>query len=512
MVLGEPFREKRDVGLDGERMKKLIWWALGIAAIFMVPEISVYANEKEPVALEGIYIDDTDVSGMTKQEVEKAIADSFQLKMKQPIHFICVDNQEVTVSPEEMGMTLANKELAEEVMAIGRKGDVVTRYKMKKDYQREKVVFHTEVNFDRRKIQAILEEQCKKFDLHAKNYSLKRVDGTFQVIKGTEGQVMDDETAFSSVYDFMTEEWDGKEAKISLPIVVENPIGSEEELADVTDLLGSFSTSCKTSSAARVANIQNGCNLINGITLYPGQEYSTLAVVTPFTEAHGYHMAGSYLNGMVVDSLGGGICQVSTTLYNAVLRAELEVTKRANHSMCVSYVPLSADAAIAESAGKDFCFRNNLEYPIYIEGFVTPERVITFNIYGKETRNPGRSVAFVSEVLQTIAPGAESIVQASSQPVGFAKVQSAHVGYKARLVKVVYQDGVEVSRGTANQSNYKMVPRILTVGTATAIPEHANQLQAAIATGNIDHVVGVAAALGAAEQAMAPAPAPAPVQ
>ena len=93
---------------------------------------------------------------------------------------------------------------------------------------------------------------------------------------------------------------------------------------------------------------------MNGVTIYPGEEFSFYDTVKPFTEANGYYLAGSYMNGQVVDSFGGGICQVSTTLYNAVLLAELEVTERYPHSMVVSYVNRSADAAIAESSGKDF--------------------------------------------------------------------------------------------------------------------------------------------------------------
>ena len=93
----------------------------------------------------------------------------------------------------------------------------------------------------------------------------------------------------------------------------------------------------------------------------------------------------------MVDSLGGGICQVSTTLYNAVLLSELEVTERHNHSMIVTYVDPSADAAIAESAGKDFKFVNNTDHPIYIDGHCENKN-ITFTIYGVETRSAEREV------------------------------------------------------------------------------------------------------------------------
>ena len=180
-------------------------------------------------------------------------------------------------------------------------------------------------------------------------------------------------------------------------------------------------------------------------------------------------MAGSYLNGKVVDSLGGGICQVSTTLYDAVLYAELEVTERHNHSMIVSYVDPSADAAIAESSGKDFCFINNTEYPIYIEGIID-NKTITFNIYGKETRPSNRKVRYESEILEVINPPADMIYPDPSHPIGYIVKESAHIGYKAKLWKIVTEDGAEVSRTQVNSSNYKMVPRSATVGTATADP------------------------------------------
>lgn len=120
---------------------------------------------------------------------------------------------------------------------------------------------------------------------------------------------------------------------------------------------------------------KNGTSKLNGKVLYPGEEISVCDNMVPFTEENGYEPAASYANGAVVESFGGGICQVSTTLYQAVLQAELEVTERHNHSMIVKYVEPSMDAAIAEGA-KDFRFVNNTEAPIYIEGYTYGERFI----------------------------------------------------------------------------------------------------------------------------------------
>ena len=264
---------------------------------------------------------------------------------------------------------------------------------------------------------------------------------------------------------------------------------------------GPFTTSYSTSGGARSANVANGCRLLDGITMYPGDEISALEAITPFTEDNGYYMAASYLNGQVVDSLGGGICQVSTTLYNAVLLAELEVVERYNHSMIVTYVDPSADAAIAESSGKDFKFKNNLDYPVYIEGYTTPDKHITFTIYGVETRDSSREVIYESEVIEKIVPDTEVIYVDESMPVGFCSVQSAHIGYKANLWKIVKENGVEVSREQVNSSSYMKAPRSATVGVATQDPGAYNAIMAAIATNSVDEVKAVAGAYRAAQEA-----------
>ena len=188
--------------------------------------------------------------------------------------------------------------------------------------------------------------------------------------------------------------------------------------------------------------------------------------------------------------------------YNAVLLSELEVTQRSNHSMIISYVKPSMDAAIAESSGKDFKFVNNLDYPVYIEGY-TGGKQITFVIYGVETRDPGHKVKYESEVLSTTEPDSEKIIADSSQGIGFVSVQSAHIGYKAQLWKIVEENGVEVSREVINTSSYKMTPRTATVGVKTDNAVYASRIQAAIASGSIDTVKAEAAAIKAETAAAA---------
>ena len=469
----------------------------GIAGVSVTAFAGNNGVKKENTIESGIYVGDIDLSGMTASEAKREVATFVSTLEDAQITLVTVDEQTVVVTGAELGVTWKNQDVVDLAIGVGKQGNAVQRYKALTDLKKNNLVYPLDLGFNEEAIQTVLEEQCSVYDIHAINATIKRVNGEIQVEEGTAGKVLDIEASKSKILSYMENEWTYGNASIELIVKEEAPRGDVDSLSKLTDVLGTYTTAYKSSSAARSANVNTGCMHLNGITLYPGEQLSVLDEITPFSVANGYQMAGSYLNGQVVDSLGGGICQVSTTLYNAVLLAELQVDERSNHSMIVNYVDPSADAAIAESSGKDFKFTNNLENPIYIEGVTTPEKTITFTIYGIETRPENRTVEYQSEILETNVPPTEAIIQNGGLPIGYVSVQSVHVGYKARLWKIVKEDGVEVSREQVNSSNYKAVPRTATVGTATADPNAYNQLQAAIATGLIDHVKAVAGALAA---------------
>lgn len=486
------------------------WWRKGIICFSLALALAgvwgfqAQAGEEKDGAkriLPGVFVENISLEGKTAEEarklVESYINDNLIGKI---ITLIAIDGNSVNITPADVGLTWSNPEIVEEAADIGQTGNVVQRYKAAKDLQHQNKVFHMEFEVDRESIGLILEQQCAIYNVEAKNATLSRVNGSFVVNEGQTGKVVDVEASTQLISDYFNSDWmEGESGSIELVVMVDEPQGTDEELARVKDVLGTFTTSFRTSGKARSANVVNGCSLINGTTLYPGEEFSTCEAITPFTSENGYYMAASYLNGQVVDSLGGGICQVSTTLYNAVLLSELEVTERHNHSMIVTYVDPSADAAIAESSGKDFKFINNTGAPLYIEGITSDDKHITFTIYGEETRDSSHQVRYESEVVSTTYPDSEVIYVSESQPIGSISVQSAHIGYKANLWKIVTENGQEVSREQVNSSSYKVTPRTATVGVATADPNAYNQIMAAIATNSIDHVKNVAAALAAGE-------------
>lgn len=486
-------------------MKKIFstCFLTGVAAVLLLigRPLDVQAKEADTMK-NGVYAGDISLAGMTAEEANAAIEDYVDSLKDALVTLEGAENQAVTVTAEELGLYWSNPELVSEALTLGTKGNIIQRYKALKDLEYENKVYEIAIDFSMDDINTVLVEKCTVYDRKAIDYQMKHEDGQFIITPGETGYFLDVEMSIDTVYEYLTGEWDRGNCSIALNVEVSEPRGSKETLTKVGDVLGTFTTSYSTSNSSRSANVANGCRLINGTLLYPGDEFSMMDVVSPFTTANGYYLAGSYLGGKVVDSVGGGICQVSTTLYNAVLLAELEITERYNHSMIVHYVEPSADAAIAESAGKDFRFVNTTEYPIYIEGSTTPEKDINFTIYGVETRPANRTVRYESKILSTTAPGPEVIIADAGQPVGVVSVQSAYTGYKAELWKVVTVDGVETERTQINSSSYKMVPRTATVGVATADPNVYNEIAAAIGTGSIDHVRNVAAAL----QAQAPIP------
>ena len=479
-------------------MKK-IWkagqWAVALLACFLIGGNGAYAAGEDTIK-NGVYADGIDLSGMTEEEAKAAVKAYVDDLSHVEITLDAAGGNEVKVTCADLGMYWKNPQIVEEAMELGKGGNVIERYKALKDLEHDNHIYDVELGYSVEAIDQVLLQQCVKFDQKAKNYSLQRVNGAFQVTEGQAGYSLDVESSIDAIYNYMIGQWDHNPATIALNVAVEEPLGGDGSLNEVHDLLATFTTSYKSSSKDRSANVENGCRLINGITLYPGEVFSTYNTVSPFTEKNGYYLAGSYLNGKVVDSFGGGICQVSTTLYNAVLRAELQVKERHNHSMVVNYVDKSADAAIAESSGKDFQFVNSSDYQIYIEG-ITQNKTITFNIYGKETRPAGHEVSFESEVLETINPTYDQIYADSSHGIGYITTSSAHIGYKAKLWKIVKENGEEVSREVVNSSNYKMSPRSATVGVATADPNAHNEIMAAIGTASIDHVKAVIAILTA---------------
>ena len=488
-------------------MKKLIKRLLPFACLLALC-VGMTAYAADDTILKGVTIGEVDVSGMTRDEAGRAV-DAYAQRVSGQTVALMVGSETVEAKLSDFGLAWSNKDVLDEAVGIGRVGNIVKRYKEQKDLQHSGKTLTLEWETDKALVKSFVEEQCTKYDQKAQNASLTRENGAFNFVAGKQGLELDVDASVQAVMDYLeTGLTDGDaEAKVERVTKITEPEGNAEQLANVKDLLGSFTTSFSSSGADRSKNLRSGAEHIDGTVLYPGEAFSTYETVSPFTEENGYAMAGSYLNGEVVDSMGGGICQVSTTLYNAVLRAELEVTERSPHSMIVHYVELSEDAAIAGTY-KDFKFVNSTQYPVYIEGYTTSDKKITFNVYGKETRESNRTVTFES-VKTSETPAKTILTENGGLPLGHKSASKGSTAYTAELYKVVKVNGVETERTRVNKSSYKGSNRVVTYGTA-GDPVLSENLRAAIALQDealADANVAAANAAAAAAAGTAP-PAP----
>lgn len=411
----------------------------------------------------GVTIQGMDVGGLTKEEAEKKVAAYVNEVLKEKV-VLKVGEKKKSFAIARTGLSANLPEVVKQADDLGRKGNLFRRVLQIHALAHGGKDIPLTFVASEKKTEKILEEKGKAFLTEKKNAELTRKDGKFILKKEVNGVSIDfNKNAKELIRRLEDPEWDQKKMVFAMDYETDPAEHTQEELKGIQDRLGSFTTSYAGSSEGRCANVENGARLINGTILYPGESLSVYDKVAPFTAEHGYHLAGSYENGKTVQTYGGGICQVSTTLYNAVLRAELEVLERQPHSMTVHYVDLSKDAAIAGTE-KDLRFKNNLDAPVYIEGQAGGNS-ITFTIYGQEYRDKDRTIEFVSERTST-RPMGEKIIKDKTLEEGKKVVEEpGTTGYTARLWKVIYEKGKETDRVLVNKSAYMAVKKVTRVGT-----------------------------------------------
>lgn len=242
----------------------------------------------------------------------------------------------------------------------------------------------------------------------------------------------------------------------TLPVITEVPT--------LKLLTSEFSTWYGSSSASRCNNIERAAKLINGTVIAPGEVFSCRDAISPLTEENGYQSAGTYVEGKVEESIGGGVCQISSTLYNAALLAGLTIVERAPHSMAVSYVDPGRDAAIAGDY-KDLKLKNDFAYPVMLEA-TTEEGTLRLVVHTAE-EDTGARVELVSVIISRTEPGEPVITVDDTKPDDYYMVtQKAHTGYTAELYRVVWRGDTEVLRVLVNTSSYVAAPEYVTVGRA----------------------------------------------
>ncbi len=248
---------------------------------------------------------------------------------------------------------------------------------------------------------------------------------------------------------------------ITKPKITIDQLGSEA----FPDQLSTFTTRYDVSDVDRTTNLEIACQKINGKVLLSGETFSYNKTLGPRTAAAGYRNGKIYSGGEVVDGIGGGICQISSTLYNAVLLADLEIVERRNHQFVTSYVGAGRDATVVYGS-TDFQFKNTREYPIKISASAK-NGIATISIYGIKQENE-YTFKFSTKTVATI-PYSTQYVEDSSLAAGTEKVkQKGTNGLKTETYITKMLNGKVISTKLLSRDTYNAMTRIVLKGTGAA--------------------------------------------
>ncbi len=235
---------------------------------------------------------------------------------------------------------------------------------------------------------------------------------------------------------------------VEVPVLVTEPLSSIEDLKQKTKLRSEFSTSYASSTANRKSNVKLALKAFNGKIVMPEEEVSFNQTTGARTKQNGYKPANIILNGVYVEGSGGGVCQASTTLYNALILSNLEILEVNKHSLPASYVPLAFDAMVSEGIS-DLRFKNNTKEPIYIKSWGDSKNAYV-QIYGLGFEN-GEYFKTRSEFIKTIPHLGDRIISDTgeySNKVTFKgeylRLKYPHEGYEANAYLQRYSEGGEL--------------------------------------------------------------------
>ena len=250
--------------------------------------------------------------------------------------------------------------------------------------------------------------------------------------------------------------------KITVPNKTLEDLGAEA----FPDMLSEFTTRYDASNKNRSNNLELSSNKVNGTIILPGEIFSYNKIVGQRTISAGYKEAAVYVNGKVVQGIGGGICQLSSTLYNAVLYANLEITSRSNHRFLTSYVSEGRDATVSWGT-IDFCFKNTRKYPIKIVSTVK-NGLVKIAIYGIKEENE-YEVELQTKILED-NPYTINYIDDKTLDEGVQIIeQYGSNGGKSETYKILKQNGVIISKTLLSTDTYSSLERIIRRGTKKVV-------------------------------------------
>ncbi|PHB26753.1 vancomycin resistance protein [Bacillus pseudomycoides] len=367
----------------------------------------------------------TSLDGKSKKDVQEIIQQKIDESNKKPLNYTFQGNTQA-YTWKDLGVEYKETEIVEKIFKE-QKGNVINRYKMRKQAENGELKreYKLTPQLNTTTYEAFIKEKYNETLEEPVNAELSVSGTTVNISQSQNGEKVDKDKLKELTAKAIT----AGTQDIQLPIASIKPERSTEDMQNmgITQVIAEYSTPMAGRNGSQSFNVNKSANTLSGAIVAPDETFSFNERVGITDAAHGYKSAAVFLQGKVVQSAGGGVCQVSSTLYGAALRADLGVVARSNHSMPVHYLPLGQDAAVADY-GPDLKFKNNTGKYIYIQAFSNGSSITT-RIFGTPT---GKNV------------------EVSSKVIGETENKITAVTYKK-----VTQNGQVISNGQISKSVYK---------------------------------------------------------
>lgn len=414
-----------------------------------------YTSQKfKEVIYPGLKIENLDVGGKTQEEVLSFLNEKYDKPLENGSINVKLKNKNHELTFKDLNAGYNSKKIVQLAFNYGKDLNYYDQYKLIKNPKSTN--FNLSLSYDKEPIQELLNNLDKSLGKEIVNASISKNGDNFIITK----EKVLEEFDKNLLYEDIISQVDKGMVNINIeaPIKVTEPPITEKQLRTIDSVISSFST--KFVKNERSINIAIAAKATSGILLMPGDVYSFNKLIGDTTPEKGYKEAPIIKNDKIEPGYGGGICQVSTTLHNAVLRAGIIPIQRMHHSQPVAYVVKGTDATVFYNS-IDYKFKNTLNYPIYIEGY-TLNNEIVFKVYSNSSLKNNR-YEIVSKDYKKIPRKIKYIKDVKLDEGEKIVDKSGSDGYKVKVFRITYANGIKVNENLIYDDFYKPVDKIVKI-------------------------------------------------
>lgn len=435
------FRRKKSTAFNPKPiLRDYLKWQYILAAILLaaltglIIHLASILNQK--TIYPGISVDGIQVGGLTREDALALLRDSTDITIQRDGILLITPLKQYRLPFHDIRYEAEYGKALDLAYSKGRQGNVIQRLREIWKLRKQGLQIIAEMCYDKEKTIKILDSIRQDTERKPINALISVKAGNIKVTPHQTGYMMDMKLSLERIEESLLERT-LQDVELCIAEIV--PDITQQMLDKISTRLAEFHTVFNTANEGRVHNIKTASGKIDQKVLLPGEVFSMDKALGDRTVINGYKPAKVIVNNELVDGLGGGICQVTSTFYNTVLLSGLEIVERRNHTIPLSYIGVGRDATISQGY-IDFKFRNNLGYAIIVESRVTGNQV-SVSIWGRKPQN-GNSIRIRTKIIEKTQPeGVETLIDPTLKPGEAVVVREAVPGYKVE----VYRETVDPS-------------------------------------------------------------------